>query len=315
MPQRERATPDGTAVAPPTSLIRAIIAVQSEVKGITMSGENKFDNYKYAMMEDYVEAIRPLLAKNKLCIVSSVDEVTNLDARVSRKGSNEYVVQCRVTCHLFHESGESMAATGFGQAQDRGDKALYKAITGARKYAIATMFNLATSDDPEGGDQPTDTTAPAPLQSEGRATVRRFIQPIAGDPLPMDDYKQEDISALRRPRPQPTEQQIMQGISDVMPGAPPAPAATTSPPKNSGPVATTVASAVGAKLGEFGYPAIKPNILAVIGALVPEKFANNPNELFTKGSAADQVVVFNAAKALTQQQVDEIMEAVGAKGS
>jgi len=39
-----------------------------------------------------------------------------------------------------------------GQGADKGDKGVYKAITGAKKYFIANLFLIPTDDDPEGND-------------------------------------------------------------------------------------------------------------------------------------------------------------------
>jgi hypothetical protein len=47
------------------------------------------------------------------------------------------------------DSGEEIVAKVAGQGLDSGDKAPYKAMTGALKYALLQSFLLATGDDPE----------------------------------------------------------------------------------------------------------------------------------------------------------------------
>ena len=47
------------------------------------------------------------------------------------------------------DSGEEIIAKVAGQGLDPGDKAPYKAMTGALKYALLQSFLLATGDDPE----------------------------------------------------------------------------------------------------------------------------------------------------------------------
>jgi hypothetical protein len=61
----------------------------------------------------------------------------------------------KVAVRILHESGEWVEASAWGEGQDRGDKAVYKAITGARKYGVASALGLATTDDPEddGGEE------------------------------------------------------------------------------------------------------------------------------------------------------------------
>ena len=47
------------------------------------------------------------------------------------------------------DTGEEITAKVAGQGLDAGDKAPYKAMTGALKYALLQSFLLATGDDPE----------------------------------------------------------------------------------------------------------------------------------------------------------------------
>jgi hypothetical protein len=47
------------------------------------------------------------------------------------------------------DSGEEIVAKVAGQGLDPGDKAPYKAMTGALKYALLQSFLLATGEDPE----------------------------------------------------------------------------------------------------------------------------------------------------------------------
>jgi hypothetical protein len=58
------------------------------------------------------------------------------------------------------DSGEEIVAKVAGQGLDSGDKAPYKAMTGALKYALLQSFLLATGDDPE--DERVDTRFTAP---------------------------------------------------------------------------------------------------------------------------------------------------------
>ena len=47
------------------------------------------------------------------------------------------------------ETGETESFTVVGEGQDSGDKAVYKALTGATKYALMKTFLIPTGDDPE----------------------------------------------------------------------------------------------------------------------------------------------------------------------
>jgi hypothetical protein len=47
------------------------------------------------------------------------------------------------------ETGETLSFQSIGTGADSGDKAAYKAATGALKYALLTGFLIPTGDDPE----------------------------------------------------------------------------------------------------------------------------------------------------------------------
>lgn len=50
---------------------------------------------------------------------------------------------------IAHVDGETMNVTAIGEGIDSGDKASYKAATGALKYALRQSFIIETGDDPD----------------------------------------------------------------------------------------------------------------------------------------------------------------------
>lgn len=149
-------------------LFAAIVSAQAEMPMVGKSGSNLFDKYTYAKLEDYVRAVRPIFAKYGLAMLTSVEAVERLPNRTTAKGGTEYGAQVRIALTIVHKSGQSITTASFGEGQDRADKSIYKAITGARKYALASALGLATSDDPEEEGPPADppaaqrTTPPKP---------------------------------------------------------------------------------------------------------------------------------------------------------
>jgi hypothetical protein len=143
-----------------TNIANALAKMQPELGVISKSGENKFDKYTYATLEDYIKGTRDIMSKHGFFMVSSVEKVDQLVARTTRNGGIEHAVQINLTVRLIHQSGEWIETNCIGEGQDRADKAVYKAITGARKYAIASLLGLATSDDPEADEEVGLTAAP-----------------------------------------------------------------------------------------------------------------------------------------------------------
>lgn len=148
----------------------ALVAVQGEIRAAHKSGENKFDHYAYAKLEDFMDQAKAVLAKHKLALVISTEEVLSLDIRTTKGGGTEHAARVKIRGQLIHASGDSMGVMGFGEGQDRGDKAIYKAITGAKKYLIAGLLAIPTTDDPEADETVGLSTATGKVAKVASAT-------------------------------------------------------------------------------------------------------------------------------------------------
>jgi hypothetical protein len=128
------------------SIFPKIAKVMSQVSRVPKNGYNSFHKYNYATESDLTESIRPILQEAGLAFFSNV-----LDQ--SREG--EFTkVQMEFTLADI-ETGEVMKSIYWGEGQDKGDKGLYKAYTGATKYFLMKTFLIPTGDDPE-ADHSTD---------------------------------------------------------------------------------------------------------------------------------------------------------------
>lgn len=132
-----------------TKIAPALVMAQAEMKAAQKSGDNKFDKYRYSKLEDFFDAAKPILSKHGLALVIGNPAVSTLSDRPTKNGGLEHACQVQVTATLIHESGEWIEAQGHGEGQDRADKSIYKAITGAKKYALAGLLAIPTTDDPE----------------------------------------------------------------------------------------------------------------------------------------------------------------------
>ena len=157
------------------SIAPALILAQAEFRGVSKSGRNEYDRYDYANLEDYVRAVQPVLSAHGLSVLTSVSEVVTLPDRTTQKGGTEHAVRVHLAVRILHTSGEWMDADAWGEGQDRADKALYKAITGGRKYALASVLGLATTDDPEADETTGQTTGPQPRQQRTPSSPRQQL--------------------------------------------------------------------------------------------------------------------------------------------
>lgn len=142
------------------SLVRKLAEVMAAVERIPKNGFNKFHGYAYATEADVVDAVRSELAARQVMLLPSVTahEVRDI---VTAGGKSERLVTLSMTFTAHDgESGESLSFTALGQGQDPGDKAGYKAATGATKYALMKLFLIPTGDDPEADSKAPEKPAP-----------------------------------------------------------------------------------------------------------------------------------------------------------
>ena len=147
-------------------LIKALLEVQKTIGGVQKGGRNTFKSYNYAKLEDYYNACKSALNEQGVIVYESVVEHSFIEGRMSKPkqgetdGAPQYCARVMIELTMIHELGGSLTIRCCGEGQDDQDKATYKAITGARKYAIAMAMNLVTTDDPE-KDEPSGNRRPA----------------------------------------------------------------------------------------------------------------------------------------------------------
>jgi hypothetical protein len=154
-----------------SSLVKKLAKIMAETRWVEKKGRNSFFNYDYARETDILDAVRSKLAENGVFVFTSVEAMEMKETgKRTRDGSPVNMVTVR-TKHVFRdaETGETAEVFGTGCGEDAGDKAVYKAITGAMKYFISKNFLLSTGDDPEKDSETEKGTfagespAPAPV--------------------------------------------------------------------------------------------------------------------------------------------------------
>jgi hypothetical protein len=127
------------------NISKKLIAVMREVGYVQKAGHNDFQNYKYATEADAIKSIRPAMLKHGLCMIPSVESITQ-----DEWGNTNVLMHYRI----FDEEGNFLSFRAAGSGNDKnskgvGDKGIYKALTGASKYALLKTFLMETGDDPE----------------------------------------------------------------------------------------------------------------------------------------------------------------------
>lgn len=170
----------------------ALFNCQNEVEKVHRGGRNEFHKYNYARAEDVVDAITEVMRKHGLALVTCVMDSRELDPRTTRSGELYFRTRVKMSLTVIHgESGQWIQTFAQGDGEDGGDKGIYKATTGTKKYGIYALFNLTDTNDPENNGNngaaprsaPQQPNKPAPQQTQPRpaAPPQRPQQQPQGD--------------------------------------------------------------------------------------------------------------------------------------
>ena len=157
--------------------MKELIAIQSELKA-PKSQFNKFGGYKYRKAEDILEAVKPLLNKQK-CTLTITDDIVMVGNRI-------YV---KATATIKNEKGECETTTGWAREEETKKGMDGSQITGAsssyaRKYALNGLFAIDDNAD-------SDTTNDGQHQEAQQQTQTQ--QPNAQQPA-SSQYHPSDLN-------------------------------------------------------------------------------------------------------------------------
>ncbi|MCE5333304.1 MAG: ERF family protein [Desulfobacteraceae bacterium] len=178
----------------PKTLAGKLAGIIGEVGWVQKRGRNEHFKYDYVTEADLADTIRPLMAKYGVGVAFSVLDATELPNSITQV-KIQYVL-------MDADSGEREETTCFGRGQDKADKGVYKAITGATKYWLYKTFLVSTGDDPE-LETEFDRQQPA-AGSNGQQTKpaqQRQQQNGNGQQLSEDDRLRVDYGAYERDLP------------------------------------------------------------------------------------------------------------------
>lgn len=165
---------------PSTSLVcllKAMNEVMKAVGYVQKTGKNTFHGYRYAGEGELLAALRPHMVEHGLILIPTVEGEERRD-----EDGNVFLT---VSYSLAHTSGEvwphAIRYVGCGndfspKTNRHGDKGVYKALTGANKYALFKLFQIETGDDAEKDSNESGKThqrreTPAPRRSEATPNI------------------------------------------------------------------------------------------------------------------------------------------------
>lgn len=145
------------------NIYQSITKIMEEVPSIGKTQRNKTQGFMYRGIDDVMNALQPLLAKNKVFIVPEILEQMR-EERTASKGGNLIYSICKIKYKFYAEDGSSVEAITIGEGMDSGDKATNKAMAIAMKYALFQVFCIPT-------DEMKDPDSETPEQSTKKSNT------------------------------------------------------------------------------------------------------------------------------------------------
>lgn len=153
------------------NIYESITKIMEEVPAIGKDQQNKQQGFKYRGIDDVMNALQPLLSKNKVFIVPEILEQIREERQTSKGGNLIYSI-CKIKYKFYAEDGTFIEAITIGEGMDSGDKATNKAMAIAMKYALFQVFCIPTE---EMKDPDSETPEPSTKKTPTKAILSNAV--------------------------------------------------------------------------------------------------------------------------------------------
>lgn len=159
-------------------IFQKMTSILKETKAITKSEKNQQQGFKFRGIDNVMNDLHELFAKNDVFILQEVQDFT-VDARPTAKGGTLFYTRATIKFRYMTTDGSCVETVNVGEAMDSGDKGMNKAMSIALKYSLLQMFLIPTEEpkDPD-RDTPEETDYLAMALQEISAT--QSIQTLIG---------------------------------------------------------------------------------------------------------------------------------------
>lgn len=121
----------------------AMLNVQRRIREIPKTGQNRAQGYAFRTIDDVLTAVRTVATEEGIIIRPERQEVKQWKAEAE---GGKTKVRCLIEVtytFMSTEDGSLVYVQAIGEGVDfGGDKASYKAMTGAQKYALTQAFSI-----------------------------------------------------------------------------------------------------------------------------------------------------------------------------
>jgi ERF superfamily len=174
------AEPQELAPAGPVqmNLRQKLAEVRRRIGYIQKRGHNERFNYRYVTAADIAGAVGDIFAELGVVVIPRLESISHEPARNGRADGERLTHVVMNYSFADVDTAEEITVKVAGEGLDPGDKAPYKAMTGALKYALLQSFLLATGDDPEEerSDSASRGTTSRDLRTERKAGPEQIVE-------------------------------------------------------------------------------------------------------------------------------------------
>lgn len=187
-------------VQTPNKLVQELAKIQKELDKIEKDGKNNRQGFDYVSESQVKSKLQNKLADHGIMIIPHY-EILNSWTNQTNNGKTMNYVSVMGSFKLTNGSDEFVGSMP-GIGMDSGDKAIYKAETGAQKNFLMQLFLMSTGDDPENDNnqqQPNNYSQDAfnsfqPQQQYGNQQNNAFNTFIKPQPKLANDTKKKVIN-------------------------------------------------------------------------------------------------------------------------
>lgn len=173
-------------------IYKSIIAIMSDVEEIKKEQQNKQQGYKYRGIDDYCNTLHKPFSNHGVFITSKIiDHKSETIKKVSSKGEQYVFIDKAIIEYTFHaDDGSSISTEVLGAGVDYSDKGVYKALSGAYKYALQQILMIPT--DGESDAEKDDIQIINPLES-----MQKKVNELRKEMIQSGLFAKEETDTIR----------------------------------------------------------------------------------------------------------------------
>ena len=122
-----------------------IANILKETKAITKSEKNQQQGFKFRGIDNVMNELHELFAKNEVFILQEVKEFST-ENRPTKSGGTNTFTRATIAFKYMTTDGSFVETVNVGEAMDSGDKGMNKAMSIALKYSLLQMLLIPTEE-------------------------------------------------------------------------------------------------------------------------------------------------------------------------